>query len=71
MRNTVRYLLSNLDSFEPATDLVADKDLLALDRWILHHTAQLQEQVRAHYEAYEFHQLYLSLIHISEPTRPY
>ena len=62
MRNTVRYLLSNLDSFEPATDLVADKDLLALDRWILHHTAQLQEQVRAHYEAYEFHQLY-QLLH--------
>ena len=62
MRNTVRYLLSNLDSFEPATDLVADQDLLALDRWILHHTAQLQEQVRAHYEAYEFHQLY-QLLH--------
>jgi len=28
----------------------------------LHHTAQLQEQVRAHYEAYEFHQLY-QLLH--------
>ena len=62
MRNTVRYLLSNLDSFQPATDLVADQDLLALDRWVLHHTAQLQEQVRAHYEAYEFHQLY-QLLH--------
>lgn len=62
MRNTVRYLLSNLDSFDPTTDLVADQDLLALDRWILDHTAQLQEQVRAHYEAYEFHQLY-QLLH--------
>ena len=61
MRNTVRYLLSNLNGFDPSKDLVAHEDMLALDRWILHKTSQLQNQAIAHYEKYEFHQLYQAL----------
>ena len=61
MRNTVRYLLSNLHGFDPARDAVDFADMVALDRWIIHTTAQLQEQVIGHYERYEFHQLYQTL----------
>ena len=62
MRNTVRYLLSNLHEFDPSTDLLPAEQLLGLDRWIVHKTASLQEQVIEHYNRYEFHQLY-QLLH--------
>ena len=61
MRNTVRYLLSNLNGFDPAKDLVATHEMIALDRWVVGRTATLQKQAIAHYEKYEFHQLYQML----------
>ena len=33
IRNTARFLLSNLSGFDPARDLLASEDMLALDRW--------------------------------------
>lgn len=62
MRNTVRYLLSNLHGFEVSKDLLPPNQMLALDRWIVHKTAQIQQQVVNHYNKYEFHQLY-QLLH--------
>ena len=35
IRNTLRYALGNLDGFDPATDSVADHELLEIDRWAL------------------------------------
>jgi isoleucyl-tRNA synthetase len=58
MRNTVRYLLSNLHGFEPSKHAVTYEDMIALDRWIVDRTAHLQAQVIEHYNKYEFHQLY-------------
>jgi isoleucyl-tRNA synthetase len=58
LRNTARFLLSNLNDFDPTQDLVATKDLLALDRWIMDRTYLLQEEVIAHYDAYQFQQIY-------------
>ena len=62
MRNTVRYLLSNLHGFNPESDVLKSSQMLTLDRWIVHKTARLQEQVIHHYDRYEFHQLY-QLLH--------
>jgi len=61
MRNTVRYLLSNLNGFDPARDLVAANEMIALDQWIVNKTATLQKQAIRHYDKYEFHQLYQTL----------
>lgn len=61
MRNTVRYLLSNLNGFDPSKDLIATNEMIALDRWVVDKTATLQKQVISHYEKYEFHQLYQTL----------
>ncbi len=61
MRNTIRYLLSNLNEFDPNCDLVDNDQLLALDRWILHRTLQLQEYAIKCYDRFEFHQLYQAL----------
>lgn len=58
MRNTLRYLLSNLDGFDPATQAVDANELLEIDRWLLLEAAQLQDKVKHAYERYEFHSIY-------------
>jgi isoleucyl-tRNA synthetase len=55
IRNTVRFLLANLSDFEAAHDLVAVDDLMEIDRYALVMTEQLQSDVLAHFERYEFH----------------
>ncbi len=61
IRNTARYLLSNLDDFDPATNMVAVNDLLPLDRWALDRAYHLQQEIVAAYESYQFHVIYQKL----------
>ena len=61
IRNTARYLLSNLDDFDPATNMVAVNDLLPLDRWALDRAYHLQQDILAAYESYQFHVIYQKL----------
>jgi isoleucyl-tRNA synthetase len=63
IRNTARYLLANINDFDPNTDCVANEDLLPLDAWLLDHTAQLHQDVLADYEAYDFHSLVARVHH--------
>jgi len=58
IRNTARYILGNIHDFDPATDSVADSDLLEIDRWALSKLEGLIKRVLKAYEAYEFHVLY-------------
>jgi isoleucyl-tRNA synthetase len=53
IRNTSRYLLSNLSGFNPATDLVATDEMVELDRWIVSRAAQLQTEILEAYENYQ------------------
>ena len=55
IRNTSRFLLSNLNGFDPKTDMIEAADMVALDRWAVDKAAQLQDEIVAAYEAYEFH----------------
>jgi isoleucyl-tRNA synthetase len=55
IRNTARFLLSNLFDFDPATNAVPDARLEPLDRWVLDAAARLTDDARAAYGAYEFH----------------
>ena len=55
MRNTLRFLLANISDFDPQADAVPTAQLLEIDRWALARTAQLQAEVLAHYQRYEFH----------------
>jgi isoleucyl-tRNA synthetase len=61
LRNTARFLLSNLYDFDPARDALQYASLPELDRWALHRTHALARRVRAAYEAYEFHVVYHAL----------
>jgi isoleucyl-tRNA synthetase len=58
MRNTARYFLSNLGGFNPEQDLVAVEQLVAVDRWALWRTQQLQDEIIEAYRKYEFHAIY-------------
>jgi isoleucyl-tRNA synthetase len=58
MRNTVRFLLGNMVGFDPDRDQVAPEEMVALDRWALWRTEQLQEEVVAAYRNYQFHLIY-------------
>ncbi|MBQ4861753.1 isoleucine--tRNA ligase [Pseudoalteromonas sp. MMG013] len=53
IRNTSRYLLSNLSGFSPETDLVAIDDMVELDRWIVSRAAQLQTEILEAYDNYQ------------------
>jgi isoleucyl-tRNA synthetase len=58
LRNTFRFLLGNLNGFDPARDRVPESELLPLDRYMLARTRDLTEKILAWYEAFEFHRVY-------------
>jgi isoleucyl-tRNA synthetase len=51
----LRFLLANVSDFDPAKDTVADADLLEIDRFALSRAAELQADILAHFNVYEFH----------------
>ena len=54
IRNTSRYLLGNLHDFDPNTDIINIEDLPLLDRWMLHRTGEVIDEVTQAFEGYEF-----------------
>jgi isoleucyl-tRNA synthetase len=58
LRNTFRFLLGNLNGFNPGTDEVNERELLPLDRYMLARTRELTEKIREWYAAFEFHRVY-------------
>lgn len=62
IRNTARFLLSNLDGFDPVQHLVPAVDLLALDRWVVDKAWQLQEEIKSAYAAYQFQAIYQKIL---------
>jgi isoleucyl-tRNA synthetase len=55
VRNTSRFLLANLNGFDPKTDAVATEEMVALDRWIASKAARLQSEIVTAYDKYQFH----------------
>ena len=62
IRNTARFLLANLDGFDPSHDLLPIDDMIALDRWIVHRAAVLQKQVTEAYARYDFAEVVQALM---------
>ena len=58
VRNTMRYILSNINDFDYEKDAVPFNEMLELDRWALMHLQLLKKEVTEAYENYEFHVLY-------------
>jgi len=55
IRNTLRFLLANTADFDPQKDAVAIGDLLEIDRYAIARMAELQADIRKHFDQYEFH----------------
>jgi isoleucyl-tRNA synthetase len=58
IRNTARFLLANLNGFDPARDALPMDQLLPLDRWIVDRALGVQNRVVGAYDAYQFHQIH-------------
>jgi isoleucyl-tRNA synthetase len=58
IRNTARFLLANLFDFNPELDAVSENELLELDKWAIKKSQQVQEDIIAAYESYQFHVIY-------------
>jgi isoleucyl-tRNA synthetase len=61
IRNTVRFLLANLNGFDPAAHMIANNEMLSLDRWAVARAHQLQQQIIEAYRNYNFHIIYQKL----------
>jgi isoleucyl-tRNA synthetase len=55
IRNTMRFMLANMEGFDPGKDLVDINKMLVLDKWIVSKTAELQKNVIGEYDEYNFH----------------
>ncbi|MDD5428518.1 MAG: isoleucine--tRNA ligase [Candidatus Omnitrophica bacterium] len=58
IRNTYKYLLSNLFDFDPFKNAIPYGDMLEIDRWILSRLAQLIKESEKNYDQFEFHKVY-------------
>ncbi|MBU2258478.1 MAG: class I tRNA ligase family protein, partial [Candidatus Omnitrophica bacterium] len=61
IRNTAKFILSNLYDFNPDTDKVPYKDLKTVDKWIFSVTEKTLKETTAAYENFEFHKAYKSV----------
>jgi isoleucyl-tRNA synthetase len=62
IRNTLRYLLGNIDDFNPNEKAVAYNDMFEIDKWAMQQLQKLIAEVTAGYEEFVFHRVF-SLIH--------
>ncbi len=58
IRNTYKYLLSNLYDFDPEKNTVPYDKLLEIDRWVLSRLSGLIRSSAENYDAYSFHKVY-------------
>lgn len=63
IRNTARFFLSNLNGFNPATDIVPADEMVALDRWAVGQALAAQEEIVKAYDEYNTHAVVQRLMH--------
>ena len=55
IRNTARFLLANLNGFDPKRDLVKPEEMISLDRWAVSCALEAQNEIKEAYDNYQFH----------------
>ena len=58
IRNTARFILGNLNGFDPNKDMVADDQLCEIDRWALDAVDELLATATEAYENFDFSRVY-------------
>jgi len=62
IRNTLRYLLGNIDDFDPTANAVAYEEMFDIDKWAMQQLQKLIADVTEGYENFAFHRVF-SLIY--------
>jgi len=62
IRNTLRYLLGNIDDFDPNEEAIAYDDMFEIDKWAMQQLQKLIASVTEAYENFVFHKVF-SLIY--------
>ncbi|WKZ91859.1 isoleucine--tRNA ligase [Chimaeribacter arupi] len=57
IRNTARFLLANLNGFNPDTDIVSPEEMVVLDRWAVGRALAAQQDIEQAYARYDFHEV--------------
>jgi isoleucyl-tRNA synthetase len=58
IRNTARFILSNVSDFDPNTDSVKFSELLPIDKWAVNRLDNLIQKVDDAYKSFEFHVIF-------------
>jgi len=62
LRNTARFLLGNLNGFDPQKHVQPLENMVALDRWIIHRSWEIQEKIKAAYAVYNMDEIIQTLL---------
>ncbi len=62
IRNTARYMIGNLNGFNPDTDMVSYEDMTELDKWAVMKLSQLIAKTKTAYDEFEFHVVYHAIL---------
>jgi len=68
IRNTIRYLLGNINDFDPVSDRVEYAQLSEIDQWALSQLEQLKKRIIGAYGSFEFHSIFHSLLYFCTVT---
>ncbi|EWH09003.1 isoleucyl-tRNA ligase [Catenovulum agarivorans DS-2] len=63
IRNTARFLLSNLNGFDPTKDMVELDEMVELDRWAVAKAYEVQQDITQAYDEYQILQVVQKLMH--------
>src|SRR5690606_12555535 len=66
IRNTARFLLSNLNGFDPKQHALAPEQMLDLDRWPVDRALLLQQEISEASDTYKFYNVYQKVDNICE-----
>ena len=58
IRNTIRFLLGNINDFDYDKNAIEVKNMTQLDKWMLEKTKSLQDEIISDYDNYQFHQAF-------------
>jgi isoleucyl-tRNA synthetase len=62
IRNTFRYILGNLEGFDPSKDALKFGELESIDQYMLCRMAAVSKDIKRWYEDFQFHKVYQQLL---------
>ncbi len=62
IRNTFRYILGNLNGFNPEKHAVATAEMESIDRFMMLRSTEVSKDIRRWYSEFQFHKVYQALL---------